>query len=175
MFPPSMGSLAPYSHPQLTGNLIAPSYPPIISYSPKFSSTGLTLTVTAGEDISRVLRFDKSETPVINIGRMPSSRVNELELDLDLDLAWFRCAVVSRKHAKICFADSGHVSIPIFTSPPSLCLQPTTPHTGLSHRSILPSWYPLTQGRPCSPRRSHPRSSYTTRRWRCHHLWQVCR
>lgn len=90
MFPPPVGGLAPYSHPQVTG---------------------LTLTVTAGEDVSRVLRFDKSETPVINIGRMPSSRVNELELDLDLDLdlAWFRCAVVSRKHAKICFADSGHV------------------------------------------------------------------
>jgi hypothetical protein len=47
---------------------------------------------------------------------MPSSRVNELELELDL--AWFRCAVVSRKHAKICFADSGHVSAPIFTFPP---------------------------------------------------------
>ncbi|KAF9782468.1 hypothetical protein BJ322DRAFT_1111329 [Thelephora terrestris] len=87
MFPP-VGSLAPCSHPQVTG---------------------LTLTVTTGEDISRVLRFDKVETPVINIGRMPSSRANELELDLDIDLAWFRCAVVSRKHAKICFADSGHV------------------------------------------------------------------
>ncbi|KAF9650438.1 hypothetical protein BDM02DRAFT_3112211 [Thelephora ganbajun] len=88
MFPQPVDSLTPYSHPQVTG---------------------LTLTVTAGEDISRVLRFDNSETPVINIGRMPSSRVNELELDLDPDLAWFRCAVVSRKHAKICFADSGHV------------------------------------------------------------------
>lgn len=88
MFPPLVGGLVPYSHPQVTG---------------------LTLTVTAGEDVSRVLRFDKLETPVINIGRMPSSRASEPELDLDLDLAWFRCAVVSRKHAKICFADSGHV------------------------------------------------------------------
>lgn len=114
MFPPPVGSLAPYSHPQVTGNLIAPSHPSPISQHPHISSAGLTLTVTAGEDISRVLRFDKSETPVINIGRMPSSRANEPELDLDLDLAWFRCAVVSRKHAKICFADSGHVSSPIF-------------------------------------------------------------
>ena len=117
MFPPPVGSLAPYSNPQVAGNLIAPSYPPPISQLSQFSLAGLTLTVTAGEDISRVLRFDKSDTPVINIGRMPSSRVNELELDLDLDLdlAWFRCAVVSRKHAKICFADSGHVSTLTFT------------------------------------------------------------
>jgi len=118
MFPPPVGSLAPYSHPQVSGNLIAPSHPPPISQCPQFSLIGLTLTVTAGEDVSRVLRFDKSETPVINIGRMPSSRANELELDPDLDLAWFRCAVVSRKHAKICFTDGGHVSTPIFTSPP---------------------------------------------------------
>ena len=130
MFPPPVGSLAPYSDPQLTGNLIVPSYPPPISQYPRTSPAGLTLTVTAGEDISRVLRFDKSDTPVINIGRMPSSRVNELELDLDLDLdlAWFRCAVVSRKHAKICFADSGHVSTPTFSFPlavaETMCIPP---------------------------------------------------
>lgn len=129
MFPPPVGSLAPCSHPQVAGNLIAPSHPPSTPQSLETSFTGLTLTVTAGEDVSRVLRFDKAETPVINIGRMPSSRANELELDLDIDLAWFRCAVVSRKHAKICFADSGHVSIPIFTPFPSLPLivAPTAP------------------------------------------------
>jgi len=156
MFPPPVGSLAPYPSPQVAGNLIAPSYPPPISQLSQISLAGLTLTVTAGEDISRVLRFDKSDTPVINIGRMPSSRVNELELDLDLDLdlAWFRCAVVSRKHAKICFADSGHVSILTFAPAPLVNWDPCAFLTGLSHRSILPSRHPLTQGRTHRPRNS---------------------
>ena len=62
---------------------------------------------------------------------MPSSRASELELDPDLDLAWFRCAVVSRKHAKICFTDGGHVSTPIFASP----LSP--PRCGCNHPHLL--------------------------------------
>jgi hypothetical protein len=139
MFPPPADGLAPYPHPQVAGNLITSSHPPPISQCLQTPSTALTLTVTAGEDISRVLRFDKSETPVINIGRMPSSRANELELDLGLDLAWFRCAVVSRKHAKICFADSGHVSVPIFTSPFTVAAT-----THLSHRFISSIYPPIT-------------------------------
>ena len=175
MFPPPAGPLAPYSQPQVTGNLIAPSYPLPISQPSPFLFTGLTLTVTAGEDVSRVLRFNKSETPVINIGRMPSSRVNELELDLELDLAWFRCAVVSRKHAKICFADSGHVSIPISPIPPCPIVAVTACLTlsGLSHRSIFPSWHPLAQGRAPCPSSSHSRSSHPSRRRRCRHFWKT--
>lgn len=67
---------------------------------------------------------------------MPSSRVNEhdLDFDLDLDLAWFRCAVVSRKHAKICFADSGHVSTRSSHTPPS------PPHWAVTH-VFLPQVY----------------------------------
>lgn len=149
MFPPQAGTLAPYPHPQLAGNLIAPSHPPPISHHPQISPPGLTLTVTAGEDISRVLRFDKLETPVINIGRMPSSRVNELEIDLDLDLAWFRCAVVSRKHAKICFADSGHVSTPILTFPLVVARTVRTPSRSIS--SISPPIMAPTYSRSDTP------------------------
>lgn len=173
MFPPHPATLAPYSHPQLAANLIAPSQPPPISHHPQSSPAGLTLTVTAGEDISRVLRFDKLDTPVINIGRMPSSRVNELELDLDLDLAWFRCAVVSRKHAKICFADSGHVSTLVLMFPLAVAGTVPTP-PGLSHRSILPSRHPLTQGRAHRSHSPRSRGPYPACRRRYRHLWQVC-
>jgi pSer/pThr/pTyr-binding forkhead associated (FHA) protein len=65
--------------------------------------TGLTLTITSGDEPSRTLSFSRSQTPKINIGRMPSTKVPQA----DDDNAWLKCAVVSRRHAKIVFSDSG--------------------------------------------------------------------
>lgn len=67
---------------------------------------GITIIVTSGDNPSRTLTFWKSSTPVINIGRMPSTKLPQTDVN---DTAWFRCAVVSRKHAKIFFADNGQV------------------------------------------------------------------
>ncbi|KAF5375888.1 hypothetical protein D9615_008200 [Tricholomella constricta] len=68
--------------------------------------TGITLRVEkSADDPPCVLTFRRSTSSVVHIGRRPS---NEERVQSDIQGAMFRCAVVSRKHAKIAFSDSGH-------------------------------------------------------------------
>lgn len=60
----------------------------------------------SGDSPEYSLRFYRENISVIQIGRRSGY---ELAHNIPLTSAMFRCAVVSRKHAKIVFSDSGHV------------------------------------------------------------------
>ncbi|KAF8962821.1 hypothetical protein BDZ97DRAFT_2076146 [Flammula alnicola] len=70
--------------------------------------TGVSLHVEkqGGIDGYRML-FRRANTSVVHIGRRSGSETDR-RLDDEASVARFRCAVVSRKHAKIAFSDSGH-------------------------------------------------------------------
>lgn len=53
--------------------------------------------------------FRRTNTSVVHIGRRPGTEMDRRSQDNELGKAMFRCAVVSRKHAKIAFSDSGNV------------------------------------------------------------------
>jgi hypothetical protein len=53
------------------------------------------------------LIFSRASTDVVHIGRLSSTEVERWHGDSTSAL--FKCAVVSRSHAKIVFSDSGHV------------------------------------------------------------------
>lgn len=55
------------------------------------------------------LSFHRSSSSVIHVGRRPGVESEARTRDIDSGRAMFRCAVVSRKHAKIAFTDSGRV------------------------------------------------------------------
>ncbi|KAF9530688.1 hypothetical protein CPB83DRAFT_892335 [Crepidotus variabilis] len=56
------------------------------------------------------LLFKRANTTVVHIGRRSGNEPDK-RFEEDLTNAMFRCAVVSRKHAKIVFSDSGHAYI----------------------------------------------------------------
>ena len=60
-----------------------------------------------GEQPTQTLRFLKSRSTVVHIGRASSSLVGDAEKSPDT--IQFRCPVISRRHAKLMFS-SGHVS-----------------------------------------------------------------
>ena len=62
----------------------------------------------SGESEAYSLLFKRENTSVIHIGRRSGHEPDKCHTD-NLTSAMFRCAVVSRKHAKIVFSDSGHV------------------------------------------------------------------
>ena len=70
--------------------------------------TGIVLTVEPSDNGgAHRLVFNRSDGSVVPIGRRPGGEVPSA---VDLHSAMFRCAVVSRKHAKIMFSDNtGHV------------------------------------------------------------------
>lgn len=53
--------------------------------------------------------FRRANTSVVHIGRRSGFDPDKRSEDAELGNAMFRCAVVSRKHAKIAFSDSGLV------------------------------------------------------------------
>lgn len=61
-----------------------------------------------GENEAYKMTFKRDNTSVVQIGRR-SCQDAEKSCNENLSSAMFRCAVVSRKHAKIVFSDSGHV------------------------------------------------------------------
>lgn len=78
--------------------------------------------------------FRRVDTPVVQIGRRSGYELDRRSLD-DQTSAMFRCAVVSRKHAKIAFSDGGHVR-------PFLLRMSRIANkcfTGLHHRPWIPS------------------------------------
>ena len=72
-------------------------------------AVGIRLHVEkSGESEAYSLLFKRENTSVIHIGRRSGQEPDKCHSD-NLTSAMFRCAVVSRKHAKIVFSDSGHV------------------------------------------------------------------
>lgn len=55
------------------------------------------------------MQFRRTNTSVVHIGRRSGFDSDRRSEDAELGNAMFRCAVVSRKHAKIAFSDSGLV------------------------------------------------------------------
>lgn len=53
--------------------------------------------------------FRRANTSVVHIGRRSGFDSDKRSEDAEQGNAMFRCAVVSRKHAKIAFSDSGLV------------------------------------------------------------------
>ncbi|KAI0791247.1 hypothetical protein C8Q75DRAFT_757330 [Abortiporus biennis] len=76
--------------------------------SPDRVITGLSLTMT-GPNPSPTFEFSKTSCRVINIGR--KSAQSKDDYTVEEDRALFPCAVVSRKHATITFAEYGNVYV----------------------------------------------------------------
>lgn len=73
-----------------------------------FPLIGIMLVIPkAGDEPTQTLRFLKSRSTVVHIGRASSSLGGDA--DKSPDAIQFRCPVISRKHAKLMFS-SGHVS-----------------------------------------------------------------
>ncbi|KAI9461536.1 hypothetical protein F5148DRAFT_1214961 [Russula earlei] len=85
-----------------------PSYP-LASHPPMHPpASGIMLVIPkSGDEPTQTLRFLKSRSPVVHIGRASSSH---LDTDKSSDSILFRCPVISRRHAKLMFS-SGQVYI----------------------------------------------------------------
>jgi hypothetical protein len=71
-------------------------------------TVGIVLHVEkSGENAAYNLVFKRGNASVVEIGRRSGQEPDNGHSPLTS--AMFRCAVVSRKHAKIVFSDSGHV------------------------------------------------------------------
>lgn len=95
---------------------------------------------------AHTLTFLRANTSVIEIGRRSGADADPE--DDELESAMFRCAVVSRKHAKIAFTDAGKVRTPL-------------PHVvrliHVSHRHASSIAIPTTAPMFAKPARPHPR------------------
>lgn len=95
-----------------------PQQPSVVGESGRFRNVRHHLIVVvvairlhvekSGESEAYSLLFKRENTSVIHIGRRSGHESDKCHGD-NLTSAMFRCAVVSRKHAKIVFSDSGHV------------------------------------------------------------------
>jgi hypothetical protein len=56
-----------------------------------------------------ILIFNRDKSSTVLVGRRPGNETESRTLDQENGRAMFRCAVVSRRHAKIAFTDSGNV------------------------------------------------------------------
>ncbi|KAI0058612.1 hypothetical protein BV25DRAFT_1994116 [Artomyces pyxidatus] len=71
--------------------------------------TGIALSIPKrGDEPSQTLRFFRSRTSVVHIGRAPASNIGR---DREVDNALFRCPVISRRHAKIVFSGENQVQL----------------------------------------------------------------
>jgi len=72
--------------------------------------TGIVLYVERSDESEpHTLRFERDESSSILVGRRPGTEGESRALDQENARAMFRCAVVSRRHAKIVFMNSGNV------------------------------------------------------------------
>lgn len=103
-----------------------------------FPLIGIMLVIPkSGDEPTQTLRFLKSRSAVVHIGRASSSLIDS---DKSPDSIQFRCPVISRRHAKLMFS-SGHVrrlSHPLLVSA-ALTLHPR------SHRSTSSTCIPITE------------------------------
>ncbi|KAF8882962.1 hypothetical protein BD779DRAFT_1541077 [Infundibulicybe gibba] len=85
---------------QYIGTKLAPIHPPV---------TGIALHIQkSAPDTGYTLVFRRANTSVVHIGRRPGNDPDRRQRDNESGKAMFRCAVVSRKHARIAFSDAGH-------------------------------------------------------------------
>lgn len=102
--------------------------------------------------------FRRASTSVIHIGRRPGTDPERRSQDIEDGNAMFRCAVVSRKHAKIALSDSGHVRL-------TLTRRSNSYHRSLSfvllctYRHTLSIWARTTELTFASGVKGLPRSS----------------
>lgn len=88
------------------GTRIKDSTPP--ARSPQRPVTGIALHIEKSGGIEAYgMLFRRTNTSVVHIGRRSGLDSERRSEDAELGNAMFRCAVVSRKHAKIAFSDSG--------------------------------------------------------------------
>jgi hypothetical protein len=87
------------------------------------------------------LIFSRANTDTVHVGRLSSHEAERCHGDSSSAL--FKCAVVSRIHAKILFSDSGHV-IAISTL---FFLSLIVSLLGLPHRHEVTSWHTPPQAR----------------------------
>ena len=80
-------------------------------HSDRLCLVGIVLHVEKRGNIDGFsLTFRKSNTTVVHIGRRSGFEADKRSKDQEqCNAAMFRCAVVSRKHAKIAFSDIGQV------------------------------------------------------------------
>ncbi|KAF5347452.1 hypothetical protein D9756_011111 [Leucocoprinus leucothites] len=64
-----------------------------------------------------VLTFNRDKSSTVHVGRRPGNENESRPLDQENGRAMFRCAVVSRRHARIVFTDSGNVCASASVSP----------------------------------------------------------
>ncbi|PPQ99380.1 hypothetical protein CVT24_009210 [Panaeolus cyanescens] len=110
--PQSPSTARPSSQSPLTGERCFHPFAETRGIDPKSSSldlTGIVLHVEkCGSVEAQKLAFNRQDMAVVQIGRRsgfdPDRRRSS---DIEQEGAMFRCAVVSRKHAKIAFSDSG--------------------------------------------------------------------
>jgi hypothetical protein len=75
-----------------------------------WSFAGITLNVEKyGDEPAQDITFLKNKAEVVVVGR--KSSVSTKGRNIEPDRALFRCPVISRRHAKITFAQAGNVRI----------------------------------------------------------------
>lgn len=92
----------------------------------------------SGENAAYNLVFKRENSSVVQIGRRSGQDSDKCH---DGTSAMFRCAVVSRKHAKIVFSDGGHVSLLTFGKSSLTYL------VGVHYRFRIASWNSHSQSR----------------------------
>jgi hypothetical protein len=105
-----------------------------------FPLIGIMLVIPkSGDEPTQTLRFIKSRSAVVHIGRASSSIIPDP--DKSPDTIQFRCPVISRRHARLMFS-SGHVCARILVT----CAVPYMTHirtcTGVHRGPPFPSWHP---------------------------------
>jgi len=109
------------------------------------------------EGEASTLTFLRSDTQSVTIGRRPGDAL--CEVSVDLDKALFRCPVVSRRHAKIAFTESGRVRSLIIPILGAAIL--THFILGLPCRHKLSSRHSHPQARRYHQQNARARSSYS--------------
>lgn len=103
---------------------------------------GIMLVIPkSGDEPTQTLRFYKSRSPVVHIGRASSSIT---DADKSPDSVQFRCPVISRRHSKLMFS-SGHVCALILVTCAVLYMTHIRTCTGVHRGPAFPSWNPPAQ------------------------------
>lgn len=109
-----------------------------------------TSSLELDEYTPKVLPFHKADAGVVHIGRRSGTEVTSEKAATESDSknqAMFRCAVVSRVHAKIVFSDSGHVSHRPTPDQLNVMYVFNSSRAGLCSRPLVPSWHSPPQSR----------------------------
>jgi hypothetical protein len=88
-------------------------FPQFVLINRFLTLSGVALHIESGDQPPYGMLFRRSHFKVVDIGRRPGgTNIEKRHEPTDCGRAMFRCPVISRKHAKITFSDSGHVRPP---------------------------------------------------------------